>query len=203
MKLKLMLISLIILLTGVYMDAANLKKGDWIERQGSESKLWYQGEVLSVEGKKVTIGLWGWMDSEPEVIEDMSILRKKGPDTEVVIRKNGSIWAKVEKNGDIRINGSIVGSISSDDGTIRKSGSIVGEIYFHGAIRKSGSEVGSIQTSGELYQNGQIIGDIDNQDGTIRLSGSICGNIENFAHTYREMRMTAAVLAFFASEFGY
>ena len=57
MKFRSILISLIILLMGVYMDAANFKKGDWIERQGSKTKLWFPGEVISVEGKVVKIGL--------------------------------------------------------------------------------------------------------------------------------------------------
>ncbi|HOV14503.1 MAG TPA: hypothetical protein PK771_09490 [Spirochaetota bacterium] len=143
------------------------------------------------------------MNDEPEVVEDMSRLRKMVINKDIEIRKNGSIWAIISPNGDIRINGSIVGGINTEDGTIRKSGSIVGEIYFDGEIRKNGSQVGAINTSSDLYRNGQIIGSIDNQDGTIRLGGSICGNIENFGHTFREMRLTAVVLAFFAPEFGY
>jgi hypothetical protein len=203
MNVRMVLIPFMVFISGLVASAADYKKGDFIERQGSQSKLWFQGEVLDVEGSTITIGLWGWMDSDPEVVEDMARLRKLSITKDVIIRKNGSVWATVSPNGDIRVNGSIAGSINGDDGTIRKSGSMVGEIYFHGAIRKSGSEVGAIESGGDLRRNGQIIGSINNQDGTIRLNGSIIGGIDGFAHTFREMRLAAAVLAFFAPEFGY
>ena len=41
------------------------------------------------------------------------------------LRKNGSIYGKVESNGDVRMNGSIVGKIESN-GDVRKNGSIIG-----------------------------------------------------------------------------
>ncbi|HOJ65232.1 MAG TPA: hypothetical protein PLE45_12520 [Spirochaetota bacterium] len=182
------------------MAAGKYKIGDYIEKKGKVSGLWFPGVVLRVEGDNIIIKTWGW-DDEMEVTSD--ILRPLTSDNVVTIRANGSVWAEVDEGGAIRINGSIVGSISSEEGTIYKNGSIVGSISFNGVLYKNGSEVGSIWPSGELYREGSIIGEISNSDGTIRLSGSIWGNIDNFSYKWRDLRYTSAVLAFFAPEFGY
>jgi hypothetical protein len=41
------------------------------------------------------------------------------------LRENGSIFGRVESNGDVRISGSIKGRIESN-GDVRKNGSVVG-----------------------------------------------------------------------------
>ena len=46
-------------------------------------------------------------------------------DAEIVIRKSGSTWARVDDDGTIRIKGSTVGRFESN-GTIRKRGSTWG-----------------------------------------------------------------------------
>lgn len=181
---------------------SDYKAGDWIQRKGSKTGLWFDGEVREVNGDQVTIIIWGW-PPEPELVEDLSKLRPIISNIPITIRKGGSVWAVIDGDGTIRINGSIEGSINFDDGSIRKNGSIVGQITFGGLIKKNGSEVGSIKTTSELYRNGSIIGEISHQDGTIRKSGSIYGSIEGFTFTFKELRYAASVLAFFDPEFGY
>lgn len=177
------------------------KEGDYIERKGAKSGLWFPGSIKRIEGNKIVISIWGWEQNEEEA--KLEVLRPLSSNNIIKIRKGGSLWAEVTEDGTIRISGSIVGSISEEDGCIRKNGSIVGYIYLNGILVKDGSEVGAIWPSSELYRNGSIIGEIDNQDGTIRLGGSIWGNIDNFTHKWRDFRYTATILAFFAPEFGY
>ena len=63
-------------------------------------------------------------------------------DAEIVIRKSGSTWARVDDDGTIRIKGRTVGRFESN-GTIRKRGSSVGSIDSDGTIRKRGSTWGT------------------------------------------------------------
>lgn len=183
------------------MAKQNFKEGDWIEKKGSNSGLWFDGEIKKIEGNEITIVTWGWLD-EPQVVSH-DILRPISPNNTVTIRKGGSVWAVVDPDGTIRINGSISGSINMDDGTIHKAGSIAGKIQFNGVIYKNGSETGAVWPSTEIYRGGSVIGGIDNKDGTIRLGGSIWGGIDDFTFKFRDFRTAFAVLVFFAPEFGY
>ncbi len=182
------------------MPEKKYKVGDYIEKKGPKSGLWFPGVIKSIEGDIIIVVTWGW-DDEMQV--SSKEIRPLSQDNVIKIRKSGSIWTEIDEKGIIRINGSIVGSISAEDGTIRKNGSIVGKINFNGVIIKNGSEIGAIWPTSELYKQGSIIGNIDNTNGTIRLGGSIWGNIDNFSYKWRDLRYTAAVLAFFAPEFGY
>ena len=177
------------------------KVGDKVETQGAKSGIWFAGEVTRVEGDKVTVASWGWMNN-PEVVPTARIRALQSFST-VTVRRGGSVWAWVSVDGTIRVGGSIVGSIDPEDGTVRKSGSIVGRIFWNGEVHKAGSLAGSIWPTSEMYRGGTVIGGIDNRDGTIRKGGSIWGSIDGFHHTFQEFRMAFAVLAFFAPEFGY
>jgi hypothetical protein len=118
---------------------------------------------------------------------------------EMDIRKGGSLWARIEKDGYIRISGSLVGRFESD-GYVRKSGSLVGEIEEDGTIRESGSFVGRLEKDGTMRKNGSIIGRIES-DGYIRLGGSIWGSVEGGGLDFDSMRAVAAVLVFFAPDY--
>lgn len=52
------------------------------------------------------------------------------------LRKSGSVYGKVESNGDVRINGSIRGKFEQN-GDIRVNGSIKGRIESNGDIVKT------------------------------------------------------------------
>ncbi len=58
--------------------------------------------------------------------------------SETWVRRDGSLWARVEADGTIRESGSIVGEVEPD-GTLRRGGSIIGAIEAGGIIRRDGS----------------------------------------------------------------
>jgi hypothetical protein len=107
--------------------------------------------------------------------------------------------ARIEDDGRIRIDGSLVGRFESD-GTVRRSGSIVGRVEDDGVIRRSGSIIGRIEPDGTMRRSGSIIGRIES-GGTIRRNGSIWGSASNCCGTHGGKRAVAAVLVFFSSYF--
>jgi cytoskeletal protein CcmA (bactofilin family) len=127
------------------------------------------------------------------------LLTSFGYAVQIDIRKGGSFWASVGDNGDIRINGSIVGQIECSDGAVRKNGSIVGIVENQGTIRKNGSIYGQIEQDGNLRINGSIVGKVED-GGTIRKNGSIWGSVPS-AQKYITKRKVAAVLIFFSDDF--
>lgn len=118
---------------------------------------------------------------------------------ETWIRKDGSLWARIETDGSVRIDGSIVGEIETD-GTVRKDGSIVGAVEPDGTIRESGSIVGHIEPGGTLRRDGRIIGEIASS-GLIRRDGRLWGQSEPGCADFAARRRLAAVLFFFSGEF--
>lgn len=89
------------------------------------------------------------------------------------LRKGGSPFARIESNGDVRIQGKIVGRFESD-GDIRVKGAIVGRIERDGDIRKKGSIVGRVDKDGDVRMGGRIVGKIE-ADGDVRKGGAIIG----------------------------
>ena len=123
-------------------------------------------------------------------------------DSEITIRKNGSIWATVSPDGTIRVNGSISGQVE-ESGNVRVSGMNSGEIDADGTIRKGGMIAGAIDADGTLRANGSIVGSVD-ADGTLRSNGSIWGEADQNCGNERNRNAVAAVLVFFAgSDFGF
>ena len=98
---------------------------------------------------------------------------------EVVIRKSGSQFARIDDHGTIRISGQAVGRYESN-GTIRKKGVAVG-----------------IETNGTLRRDGQAIGRVES-GGTIRKKGSAWGTASNCCGSFGGKKSVAAVLVFFA-----
>lgn len=120
---------------------------------------------------------------------------------EMDIWRGSSSWATIETDGDIWIGSSHVGSIESD-GDVWISGSNVGEIEEDGDIWFGGSNAGEIESDGDLWRGGSRIAEIES-DGDIYLESSWWGEADPFIGEPQEMRVVAAVLAFFAVEFGF
>ena len=121
---------------------------------------------------------------------------------EITIRKSGSIWATVAPDGTIRVNGSISGQVE-ESGNVRVSGMNSGEIDADGTIRKGGMIAGAIDADGTLRANGSIVGSVD-ADGTLRSNGSIWGEADQNCGNERNRNAVTAVLVFFAgSDFGF
>ncbi len=118
---------------------------------------------------------------------------------EIVIRKSGSAWARIDDNGTIRIKGKAVGRYESN-GTVRKNGSAVGSIDNNGTIRRSGSAIGRIESGGTLRRSGSAIGAIESS-GTIRKKGSAWGSASNCCGSHDGKKSVAAVLVFFADDY--
>lgn len=75
------------------------------------------------------------------------------------VRKNGSIVGQVYADGDVRVNGSLRGKIY-DDGDVRKDGTLVGKLESDGSVRVNGSLVGKIEDNGSIYKNGSYVGQL-------------------------------------------
>ncbi|HAA59809.1 MAG TPA: hypothetical protein DCE39_02620 [Planctomycetaceae bacterium] len=120
-------------------------------------------------------------------------------EAEIVIRKSGSSWAKVDDDGTIRIRGRSVGRFESN-GTVRKRGSSVGSIDSDGTIRRRGRSVGKIESNGTVRRRGYAIGRIES-GGTIRKKGSSWGSASNCCGSHGGKKAVAAVLVFFADDY--
>jgi cytoskeletal protein CcmA (bactofilin family) len=105
------------------------------------------------------------------------------------LRKGGSLFARVETNGDVRIRGQIVGRFETD-GDIRVKGTIVGRIERDGDIRRKGTIVGQVEQDGDVRMNGRIVGKVES-DGDIRKAGQIIGRAAGVKKEY------AAAIFFF------
>lgn len=120
---------------------------------------------------------------------------------DIEIWRGGSLWATIESNGKIWIGGSNVGEFESD-GEVWVGSSSAGEIESDGDIWFGSSDVGDIEENGRLWLGGSRIAEIDS-GGDIYLEGSWWGEVDPFEGSKAELRAVAAVLAFFAAEFGF
>ncbi len=118
---------------------------------------------------------------------------------DVDARKGGSLWARIEKGGVIRIEGVIVGEIG-EDGSVRVGGRIAGRVEDDGGIRDDGTIVGRVEQDGTLLQDGTVIGRIE-EGGALRRHGSIWGEASPCRASFRETRRLAALLYFFDGGF--
>jgi len=183
----------------------------WAFKSGDKAEVewdgtWYPATVKEAKDGMFFISYEGYESSwdewvGPDRIRKAGTASKAASGAKITIRKGGSLWASVEPNGTIRIDGSIAGEFSSD-GTVRKSGSIVGSVEGNGTIRKGGSLAGTIETGGTLRRDGSIVGSIES-NGTIRLNGSLWGSASSCCGDHNARRAVAAVIVFFAADFGY
>lgn len=118
---------------------------------------------------------------------------------EIVVRKSGASWARIDDDGTIRIRGRSVGKFESN-GTVRKRGSSVGSIDQDGTIRKQGSSVGKVENDGTVRRRGSSIGCIESS-GTIRKQGSSWGSASNCCGSFGGKKAVAALLVFFADDY--
>lgn len=120
---------------------------------------------------------------------------------DIDVWKGGSVWAEIVTDGRLWIDGWREGEITSG-GSVYRDGSKVGEVEPNGKIWIGGSREGEVESNGRLWRGGSRVGSIES-DGTIYLDGSIWGEADPFGGTYQEIRVVAAILAFFAPEFGF
>lgn len=118
---------------------------------------------------------------------------------DVDVRKGGSLWARIEKGGAVRIDGRIVGTIEKDL-DVRVDGRIAGRVESDGAIRDGGRIVGKVEKDGALRSDGTIVGRIEG-DGDIRRDGSTWGSASPCCPTFDDTRRLAALLYFFEPGF--
>jgi hypothetical protein len=118
---------------------------------------------------------------------------------EMDVRKDGSLWARLEKGGSVRIDGVIVGEIE-DDGTIRVEGRIAGRIEKDGEIREDGTVRTRVEKDGTLRRNGTVIGRIE-ESGAIRRHGRIWGEATPCCASFDDLRRLTALLLFFDRTF--
>ncbi|MBP7675284.1 MAG: polymer-forming cytoskeletal protein [Thermoanaerobaculia bacterium] len=118
---------------------------------------------------------------------------------EMDVRKGGSLWARIEKGGAIRIDGVIVGEIE-DDGTIRVEGHIAGRVEEDGEIREDGTVRTRVEKDGTLRRNGTVIGRIE-ESGAIRRHGTIWGEASPCCASFDDLRRLTALLLFFDRTF--
>ncbi len=114
---------------------------------------------------------------------------------------DGSSWAEITPDGRVWIDGSRIGEITPD-GEVYYDGSYVGEVERNGTIWVDGSSVGEVEMNGRIWRDGSSIGEIV-ANGDIWLDGSRWGEEEPFVWDYSEIRVVAAILAFFAPDFGF
>lgn len=108
------------------------------------------------------------------------------------LRRNGSVFAKIEANGDIRIRGRVVGKFESN-GNIRIKGKVVGKIEANGDIRIRGRIVGKVEKNGDVRMSGRVVGKIES-NGDVRKAGRVIGSAKGVKKEW------AAVVFFFLDE---
>jgi len=118
---------------------------------------------------------------------------------DVDVRRGGSLWARIEAGGAVRIDGTIEGEIE-EDGTIRVDGTIVGRVEEDGSIREDGTIVTRVEKDGTLRRDGTVIGRIE-ESGAIRRHGSIWGEASPCCSSFDDLRRLTALLLFFDRSF--
>ncbi len=120
---------------------------------------------------------------------------------EITIWRGGSAWATIETDGDIWVGSSRTGSFEKD-GDVWVGSSSAGDVESDGDIWFGSNDAGDIESDGDLWRGGSRIAEIES-DGDIYLGGSRWGEADPFSGSFDELRAVAAVLVFFATEFGF
>ena len=145
------------------------------------------------------IRLQGNLDAEGATI--VSATRQNTVESAIMILRGGSDWAEIRPDGTVLVEGSPVGEITAD-GSVYRDGSSVGTVSSDGVIAMDGDRVGEIEMAGRLWRDGSPIGSVI-VNGDLYLGSSKWGEA-NVPHLgYREQRVLAALVAFFAPEFGF
>ncbi len=92
--------------------------------------------------------------------------------------------------------------VLDDEIEIWQGGSRWATIETAGTIWIDSSSVGEIESDGDLWRSGSRIAEIES-NGDIYLGGSSWGEAYPFGGTPQELRVVAAVLVFFAEDFGF
>ena len=119
----------------------------------------------------------------------------------IVIQQAGSEWAVIETDGTLRIDGSIVGEITPE-GEVYHSGRMVGKVDSEGVIWVNGNQAGEIEPSGRFWRGSSPVGSII-VNGDLYLSGKKWGESDSSLLDFNKQRVVAAILAFFAPEYGF
>ncbi len=119
----------------------------------------------------------------------------------IIIQHAGSKWAEIETDGTLKIDGSVVGKITPE-GKVYRSGLMVGEVDSEGAIWVDGNRAGEIELSGRFWRGSSPVGSIV-VNGDLYLGGSKWGESDTSLLNFYQQRVVAAILAFFAPEFGF
>lgn len=119
----------------------------------------------------------------------------------IMILRGGSDWAEIRPDGTVLVEGSQVGEIAAD-GSVYRDGRSVGAVSSDGVITMDGLQVGEIAMDGRLWRGDSPIGSVI-VNGELYLGGSKWGEADVSDVGYSEQRVLAALVAFFAPDFGF
>lgn len=122
-------------------------------------------------------------------------------ETAIVLLRDGSEWAEIQPDGTVLIEGSAVGEITAD-GRVYRNGNAVGEVDDDGIITMNGSRVGEIEMNGRLWRGSSPIGSVI-FNGDVYLGSSKWAETDVSRLDYSEQIVVAAIVVFFAPEFGF
>ena len=176
--------------------------------------LFYPGEVSAIRGESYDIQ---YDDGDRSTV-DRTKIRLEGnhdaagatvvtvPPTDVldeplILERDGQVWAHVERDGVIMVEGSAVGAITAD-GLVSQADRVIGEVDADGMIHVNGTRSGEIERSGRLWRGGSPVGSVI-VNGDIYLGSTKWGSIQTSVLNYREQRIGAALVAFFSPDFGF
>jgi hypothetical protein len=174
----------------------------------------YPGVVSSIEdgsydiryddGDRSTVGLdgirlQGNLDAEGATV--VSATEQNTVESAMVILRQGSDWAEIRADGTVLVEGSPVGKITAD-GSVYHDGRAVGAVNSDGVITMDGRQVGEIAMDGRLWRGGSPVGSVI-VNGELYLGGSKWGEADVSYVGYSEQRVLAAIVAFFAPDFGF
>ena len=176
--------------------------------------LFYPGEVSAIRGDSYDIQY----DDGDRATVDRTKIRLEGNhdaagvtvvtvtptevlDESLILERDGQVWAQIQQDGTIIVEGSTVGAITAD-GLVSRADGVIGEVDTDGMIRVNGVRSGEIEQSGRLWRGGSPIGSVI-VNGDIYLGSSKWGSIQKSVLSYREQRIAAALVAFFSQDFGF
>lgn len=174
----------------------------------------YPGTVSSISGNSydiqyddgdqstVTLNgirLQGNLDAEGATI--VEVTKPDTVETAIVLLRDGTEWAEIQPDGTVLIQGAAVGEITAD-GYVFRDGNAVGEIDSDGIITMDGSRVGEIEMSGRLWRGSSPVGSVI-FNGDVYLGSSKWAETDVSRLDYSDQVVVAAIVVFFAPEFGF
>ncbi|MDA3948158.1 MAG: hypothetical protein PF508_02940 [Spirochaeta sp.] len=119
----------------------------------------------------------------------------------ITIRREGREWAEIEADGTVMVHGSSVGRITAG-GMVYRRDRVAGQVDSDGLITIDDRQVGEIEMNGRLWRGGSPIGSVI-VNGDLYLGGSKWAESNVSSLDYSDQRVLAALVAFFAPEFGF